>query len=428
MTKPPLLLNVLLASGFLTASIAADKPLRTDDYIYEPQIKTVLFYPAGEDAVAAPLQAPVLPLSQPVPLLLEFDELGDKTDYYRARIYHCNADWKQSNLSDMDVVDKFNDFILDQPRLSGSNARIHYTHYRLEVPRVKVSGNFLLMVYREGNVKDIIVTRRFVVYDSRAMIMPNITFPQGLEKKTNQQIEFTVDYGTMNIGNPWASLKIVVRQNYNWHNAITNLQPTAVREDQHRAEYRHFNLENNFPGGNEFRFFDLRSVRFLGQNVAKVNPGGDTVQVLLATNAPRTGESYSQVIDQNGRFVIDNYELNNGETEADYADVHFTLKAEALQEPVYIWGGLTNWTATAANQMRYDALGQVYRANLLLKQGYYNFRYAVGLPNGKLDETRLEGNHFETENTYEIIVYNRPPGARADMVIGYIAIPHNKRR
>jgi hypothetical protein len=50
------------------------------------------------------------------------------------------------------------------------------------------------------------------------------------------------------------------------------------------------------------------------------------------------------------------------------------------------------------------------------------------LPNGKPDAAFFGGNHFETENVYEIIVYNRPPGARADLVIGYAMIPHNQRR
>ncbi len=413
------------------SAFASDKPLQTTDFIYEPQIRTVLFYPKSPEAdpVSAPLQPPVVSLRQPIPLVLEFDELGDKIHYYRARIYHCNADWKLSNLNDMDILPAFNDFIFDQPKLSSNNARIHYTHQRIELPQVKLSGNYIAMVYREGNPKDIVVTRRFIVYDSRLSILPRVTFSTGIvERNTNQQIEFTIDYGNLNVGNPWTNLKVVIRQNYRWYNALTNLTPTVVREDKHQAEYRHFNLENNFSGVNEFRFFDIRSIRSIGQNVGRVKPAQDTTQIYLAANQSHGRESYTQVIDQNGQYLIDHYELSNGDIEADYVRVYFTLKAEPVREPVYIWGELSNWQATPQNQMIYDTGEEVYRGSLLLKQGYYNFRYVLKKPDGTLNESFFEGNHFETENAYEIIVYNRPPGARADMIIGYVLIPYNSRR
>jgi hypothetical protein len=77
--------------------------------------------------------------------------------------------------------------------------------------------------------------------------------------------------------------------------------------------------------------------------------------------------------------------------------------------------------------MVYDDATGMYRGSLLLKQGYYNYRYVVARTNQTLDQTLLEGSHFETENVYEIIVYNRPPGARADRIIGYVRIPYNQR-
>ncbi|MDJ1482191.1 DUF5103 domain-containing protein [Cytophagaceae bacterium YF14B1] len=415
--------------GFIaTLSFATETPLKTTDFVYEPQIRTVLFYPTGSDPVAATLQPPVVSIQQATPLILEFDELGDKINYYRAKVVFCNADWTVSNLSDMDITPRFNEFTFEQPQLSGNNARVLYTHQRLEVPQVKLPGNYLLVAYHENNPKDLVVTRRFVVYNTQVVITPRITFSTGItERNTNQQVEFTIDYGTLNVGNPWTDLKVVIRQNYQWYTAITNLKPTSVREDQHIAEYRQFNLENNFPGVNEFRFFDIRSIRTLGQNVAKINPSQDTTQVYLAVGESRNREGYSQVVDQNGRFVIDQYEFSNGSTEADYVRVFFTLRADPVKDPVYIWGGLTDWQTSNTNRMTYNAEDQVYRGSLLLKQGYYNFRYVVAKPGNKLDEAWFEGNHFETENVYEIIVYNRPPGARADMIIGYIMVDHNKR-
>ena len=38
------------------------------------------------------------------------------------------------------------------------------------------------------------------------------------------------------------------------------------------------------------------------------------------------------------------------------------------------------------------------------------------------DFTETEGNHWETENNYSILVYYRPPGARHDHIIGFGAV------
>ncbi len=63
----------------------------------------------------------------------------------------------------------------------------------------------------------------------------------------------------------------MIRQNQRWDNAIRNLKPTMVREDQNQLEYEHFTVQNEFRGGNEFRFFDIRTLNFPGQNVANID-------------------------------------------------------------------------------------------------------------------------------------------------------------
>ena len=62
----------------------------------------------------------------------------------------------------------------------------------------------------------------------------------------------------------------------------------------------------------------------------------------------------------------------------------------------------------------------------MLKQGYYNFDFAVAGARGTApDETYFEGSHYETENQYDLLVYYRPPGTRADLLIGYKAVDMN---
>jgi hypothetical protein len=410
-----------------------DKTMRTSDFMYEESIKTVLLYPQpapGADAAAATLQPPVLPLAQPIPLILEFDELSNTFKNYRAKIYHCNADWSVSLLTDIDFLDQINDFLFNQPQLS-FNTKIAYVHYTFEVPRVKLPGNYLLMVYREGNVKDIILTKRFMIYENRVQITATVKPSTGVqERNRNQQIDFAVAYRDYPLTNPRETVKVSLRQNYKWNNAITTLAPLAVREDQALLEYNYFNLENNFPGGNEYRFFDMRSIRFLGMNMAKINPKQDSTQVLLVPDKTRTKEAYSQMVDLNGRFAIDNYETGRGATEADYVNVHFTLRLpERAPGNVHLWGEFMNWNPTSVTQMRYDEASQSYKGEYLLKQGFYNYAYALEPSQSRtINETYFEGSHFNTENHYEVIVYYRPLASRADMIIGYALLRHNSQR
>jgi len=61
---------------------------------------------------------------------------------------------------------------------------------------------------------------------------------------------------------------------------------------------------------------------------------------------------------------------------------------------------------------------------MLLKQGFYNYEYWGDSPD---DPNQIEGDHFQTENMYEVLVYYRPFQPMADLLVGYFVIPVNAR-
>jgi hypothetical protein len=115
--------------------------------------------------------------------------------------------------------------------------------------------------------------------------------------------------------------------------------------------------------------------------------------------------------------VLENVEPRKSLMESEYVKTHFFLaKEEPINSDVYIMGELSNWAFNQNNRMTYNQELKGYTGSLLLKQGWYNYLYyAPSAP----DPFLLEGNHYETENQYEIIVYHRPVGSRADLIIGY---------
>ena len=60
----------------------------------------------------------------------------------------------------------------------------------------------------------------------------------------------------------------------------------------------------------------------------------------------------------------------------------------------------------------------VYEATLLMKQGFYNYKYVVIDKENTLQEGAISGNFDETENNYKVLVYYRDLGARYDKLIG----------
>jgi hypothetical protein len=233
----------------------------------------------------------------------------------------------------------------------------------------------------------------------------------------------------MELVNPMANVNVVIRQNQRWDNAIYNLKPQFTREAEKLLEYNYFNLENNFKGGNEFRAFDIRSLRFGGLNVGRIVNTPVKSEIFLAIDRTRAGKPYSLIPDINGKFVVDNYDFQIDSTSGgDYIDVNFSLESEKIEKDVYVVGALTDWKPQSAFKMNYNAANKRYETKAMLKQGWYNFAYGIPEENGRINTSLFEGSHFETENEYEIFVYYRPVGSRADLIIGYFNMDYNSTK
>ncbi|MCG8311431.1 MAG: DUF5103 domain-containing protein [Cytophagales bacterium] len=403
------------------AYCSSGKKLEYVDKIYEKNIKTAILFHA-DDIKATPLHPASIHISQRIPLMLKFDELyTDEADYYRAKIVHCNIDWSPSNLSELQYLVEYNEFSVDQFDFSMAT-KVPYIHFTFEIPRVKLPGNYLLVVYREDDVNDLIITKRFIVFDQQVKIIGDLELSTGVvQRRFNQQIDFIIDYTQVPIPNPYLDIRVVLRQNHRWDNAIYGLMPTQIKEDISQLEYRYFNFENNFKAGNEFRFFDIRSAHFGGQNVERINMSDTQIDAYLYFDKSRGTEPYSFINDLNGGFVVENSEGNNDFTESDYVNVHFFLDLKGtINEDIFLGGKLTDWRFEAFNKMKYNRVSGLYMCNLMLKQGLYDFAYIV--PRHPENATLLEGNHFETKNEYEIIVYFKDQRLNTDIIIGYLKL------
>lgn len=418
---------MLLTFGFFAGILLNAAPY--EDQTPGPNIRTVLFYPADQQASHV-LDFPVLYLHGEKFMRMEFDELGNEYHNYNFKIIHCNRDWQQSILNDFEFLEGYNEFFVENYELS-LNTRTSYIHYTLDVPRLKVSGNYVLMVYRNQNQSDAVIFRRFVVYDNPVSVKLEPKFPlDPALRNTGQQIDFMVNYGDYPIYNPVQMISVVLRQNGRWDNAITELKPMFIRDDLKILDYHFYNNENLFPGLNEYRAIDLRSFRFNGQNIASIRFDNQKVEARVMPEGPRKQSgALSQWIDANGRFVIENLETKRGAVEADYIETTFSF--EPAFEPegdIYLFGLFSGWRLLPEFKLKKAERGKRYETMLKLKQGFYNYSYVLADPGMKTDEVFFEGSYCQTENIYDVLVYFRPIGARYDHLIGYSVTDYNKMR
>ena len=90
-----------------------------------------------------------------------------------------------------------------------------------------------------------------------------------------------------------------------------------------------------------------------------------------------------------------------------------------MRGDVFINGQWTNDWLTPKYKMTYNEAEEQYEITIFQKQGYYNFQFLLVSPEGTVSSLPSEGDFFETENSYQALVYYRELGGRTDRLVGY---------
>lgn len=379
--------------------------------IQTQNIKTIQLRPINSQQFSA-----IVPLGSV--LELSFDDLDANNKEYQYKIEHMTYDWKPSNLTSNQYIDGFNQNYINE--VSNSfNTLQDYTHYSVKIPNsnttITKSGNYLISVLDEDD--EVVFSRRCVFFENKTTVGVGVFRGRDTKASNEQQtVQFSVNHPQFKINNPAQEIKAVLFQNHNWNTAITDLQPQFFKQNQLLYNYTN---KTNFWGGNEFRNFDSKNIQNTSLNIAKT-VREDVYQNYLYTDEPQADIPYNYNPDINGQFVIRTLNGNDEATEADYATMHFSLDAfnPYKNKDVYVFGAFNNFSFSDENKMTYNDQERVYQLELPLKQGFYNYSYAVVDADGNVDLNKVDGSFYETENEYTVIVYYRPFGSFYDRVIG----------
>jgi len=445
--------------------------------VFDSDIKTVLFHPIG-----AELSPPMVPLGGGG-LQLRFDDIDDTGKDFVYTVTLCNADWTPAELNPLEYLQGFDEGQLNNYEFS-SNTDVAYAHYAITMPNQDIrwtkSGNYLLRVYEDEGDRKLVITRRFMVVENRMRVNAQFVPPATVSKnQTHQELDFIVNHKGIEIQNPLVEVKATILQNGNWDSAITGVPPRFSRKEE-----MDFNYQNKFlfPALKEFRVFSTEYLRARGFNVEDITYSDENGwDVYLEPDEDREFRNYSYILDINGQRVIRNFENPNravnrvapfnitrdstqdlgtsanptadvnqsidearqyiqesqarewveiDHLEGDYAYVHFYLESSTeLEKPVYVYGALTGWKLDPAFEMKYQRGRGVYDAQVMLKQGYYNYLFATpdDKDKSKPNFSEFEGNWYATENEYTILVYYRPFGSRYDRIMASLTLSSLRR-
>lgn len=377
-------------------------------------------------------QLPLIELGCDERINISFDELSHTYHRFCYKIEHCEADWTTSTeLFESDFIDGFasGNTIDDNQQSVGTNQL--YTHYSLQIPnercRLKMGGNYRVTVYDEDEDNRPMLAACFMVLEPRMSVGLEVSGNTDVDvNKSHQQVAMTLSYGGMTVTDPPAQIKTVVMQNGRWDNAVVN--PRAQYIKSNGLEWSHCR-DLIFPAGNEYRKFETLDPTHTTMGLERVGWDGKQYQAWTWTDEPRPNYVYDE--DANGAFLIRNSDDINNDTESDYVVVHFRLKTnrnitnDGGHSPlpttgeglIYLNGKWTNDRFDQQYKMQWNETEKQYEAAIALKQGYYSYQYLQKQSDGTFRPLPSEGNFYQTENTYQALVYFRGQGERTDRLV-----------
>lgn len=388
--------------------------------VYDDRIATVTFHRTGE-----PLVFPfAMTDAARNTLQLQFDVLGDDVRDYIYTIEHCNSDWSRSDLTEDEYITGFREARIRDANPS-VNTLVSYTVYSLNLPNEDMgwtkSGNYRLLVFDNTDDEPVLVMalRFLVVEPTNWQVKMQFTRPTEASKdNTHHEFDFELDTKQFRLVSAQTDVKAYVLQNQRFDNAIGPLPPFITRGNTQVFDYQGRVV---FAAGKESRFFDIRTFDFRKQNVQRILRQNDYYEVALRIDKDRSSGGFLNVNDANGGFVIANETLNQDFLESDYGKVLFRLEKpqEIENADVYIIGAFNDYTILPKYRMDYSATEGAYFKEILLKQGYYNYEYAV-VKRGEAypdQELAVEGNWYEARNLYHVLIYYRSLNDRYDKLM-----------
>lgn len=370
------------------------------------------------------MELPIVTLGSSDKVNISFDDLTHTYQRYAYRIEHCESDWSTSSeLFESDYVNGFASGNIIEDIEESINTNVLYTHYSFSIPNrncdIKLSGNYKVTIYDDNDDERTIATVCFMVLEPRVGVELSVSSNTDVDiNNSHQQISMQISYGNLRVTNHQEQIKTIVLQNQQWHDARVNAKPQYVTLNGLRWEHCYDYI---FNAGNEYYKFEVLDPTHPTMGIERIFWDGNNYQAVLFEDTPALNYLYDE--DANGSFYIRNSDNFENNRTSEYVVVNFTLRTpQRYIGYIYVNGTWTYDSFKPEYRMKYNAEAQCYQAAILLKQGYYSYKYLLVDNNNNITNLPNSGNFFQTENSYQALVYYREQGGRTDRLVGYAEV------
>lgn len=376
---------------------------------------------------------PVLKLNSNDILYVSFDDLTHEYKRYTYKIEHCDAEGNVSDgLFESEYVRSVADEVVIDDYEQSENTTVLYTHYTFSLPNTQLrpllSGNYRITISTENDEGDVVpvVQTYFGVVDTKVGIYPTCSTNTEVDwNGSYQQLSLRLDAGNLTLRDAENEVKVVVMQNRRLDNAV--IFPHFTAQNGSNLLWEH-TRDLIFEAGNEYRKMEIISTRYPGMHGEGVRWIDPYYHYTIMADTQRKNYLYDE--DRNGLYLTRYEGGGDANIQADYVLAHFSLNALPMNNAVvYISGQWTGGTLNERYVMHYDDATESYVADVLLKCGYYNYLYLTALSSDKHRGTTapIEGDYYQTENEYDILVYYRPTGGRYWQLVGCVTPIYRKQ-
>jgi len=373
--------------------------------------KTVQLYRGTNESAL-----PILRLNGSQTLTLAFDLIGEESGPVSVYFYHADRDWNRDASASRFLTSFQSDNVLEYTPSQGTEVR--YTHYRYQFPnediQFEASGNFIVRVTEQGREDAVLFERPFFVTEDAGSLNLGV---EGLIVTGQQQPS---DRPIARYVPPPA----LTSSAYDYavcfaRNADFSATRCANRSRLMPSDGVEFELSRSraFAPIRSRYALDLSQLR-VGPRIERVDRSVSPFQVLLEPDVARfSGTPFRDPI---GPQIIVNdavTALSRPQTAGEYVQTTFAFVPPAERPvggEVILAGSFTGEQVRSENRMRWVEGRGRYEADILLKQGRYEYFYGTDDPGLRAEMNRTAA---PARDRYLAFVYYRDITLNSDRLV-----------
>lgn len=328
--------------------------------------------------------------------MLSFDNLNSTAQDFYLEIEHNDYKWNKSVIRKNEFLTGYDDVRIKNYKNSYNTIQ-DYINYQVNLSnnefKIKESGNYKIIVNDENG--NLIFEEKLIIKEKNSTGVIEITRTDNINySESSHQLKVTMPCNSCQINSNQFDYVMVIYKNNNLNNPFILYEPDYSLA----GNFIYDNLI--FNAGSEYLNFDNSKVLDSSSEImeVRINESYETIlypDILV--------NKYSLESDLNGSFKTFST-TNNPRNESEYSLVHFKLSLENLNfnpliNDVFIVGDFNRHIISESYKL--DFGGKYLEKKILLKQGFYNYKYVLN------DSKNDVKNFWQTDNNYTAILYEK---------------------